>query len=200
MPETGKEAVLVAIGTSNLEAAVCEYARIAAVPGVSPEGARSGLFAERVGEYGATVETLAAQELVGWVANECRLDRVLVGPRSQFAGESWAVVDDGLPTAAVDEIGAALVEAAAGAADTGTLILDGRADGARRALSLIPDRLICVVRVEAIFPSLEEWWPLSTPDRPITLISGPSATSDIELNRVVGVHGPRRLQVVVVRR
>jgi L-lactate dehydrogenase complex protein LldG len=202
MNESSRRAILARTGSSDLDAAMRDYGRIAEVSVAASDGVPAERFAHRVREYGAAIETLSESALVGWVADRLRQDglkRTLVGPGSAWSSEDWAVPDEGRSNAALDEIGGALVEAAGAIADTGTVILDGRADDARRALSLIPDKLICVVRVETIYASLEEWWQLSEPDRPITLISGPSATSDIELNRVVGVHGPRQLHVVVLR-
>ncbi|MFD5087468.1 lactate utilization protein C [Kitasatospora sp. NPDC058406] len=85
-------------------------------------------------------------------------------------------------------------------AETGTIVLDGGPGQGRRALTLIPDHHICVIDAGQIVASLPQALPLLTPTRPLTWISGPSATSDIELDRVEGVHGPRTLEVVITGR
>ena len=101
----------------------------------------------------------------------------------------------------LDALDGALTTCAAGCAETGTIALDGGAGQGRRALSLVPDLHVCIVRAEAIVETVPELIaalePSAREGRPIVLVSGPSATSDIELNRVEGVHGPRRLVVIV---
>jgi L-lactate dehydrogenase complex protein LldG len=107
--------------------------------------------------------------------------------------------DDGLTVADLDAPGLAVVTGCAvGIATTGTLVLDAGPDQGRRALTLVPDHHVCVIRTDQIVRGVPAALArIAEPTRPLTFVSGPSATSDIELNRVEGVHGPRRLDVVV---
>jgi L-lactate dehydrogenase complex protein LldG len=101
-------------------------------------------------------------------------------------------------TAALDVLELVITAATVGIAETGTIVLDASPDQGRRALTLVPDHHICVITTHQIVHTVPEALHRLDATRPLTMISGPSATSDIELDRVEGVHGPRTLHVVIV--
>jgi L-lactate dehydrogenase complex protein LldG len=159
------------------------------------------LFCERVAEYRATVRRVGSEDVAAAI-REALGDarRVGASPGAPDAGRD-VIVDDGLSVADLDALDAVLTGAALAIADTGTIVLDSGPESGRRALTLVPDHHVCVVRADTIVPSVPDavaaLAPAAREGRPITLVSGPSATSDIELDRVEGVHGPRRLDVIV---
>jgi L-lactate dehydrogenase complex protein LldG len=170
----------------------------------------TGLFAERAADYRAVVERVPESGLPGAVA------RVLAARAAAAPGPF--VIPDGLPggwlgelpagitlardepplsPAELDTMAGVVTGCAAAIAETGTIILDhGPAQG-RRALTLVPDFHLVVVRSAQVAADLADAFARLDPVRPHTLISGPSATSDIELIRVEGVHGPRNLHVLI---
>jgi L-lactate dehydrogenase complex protein LldG len=108
------------------------------------------------------------------------------------------LADDGLSPGALDAADGVITTAALAIAETGTIVLDGGPGQGRRALSLVPDYHLCLLRAGQIVGIVPEALDKLPPGRPCTWISGPSATSDIELDRVQGVHGPRTLEVILI--
>jgi len=113
------------------------------------------------------------------------------------------VVDDDLRPHELDALDGAVTTCASACADTGTIAFDGGPGQGRRAVTLVPDLHVCVVRAEQVVATVPELIarlePSARAGRPLVLVSGPSATSDIGFERVEGVHGPRRLVVVLVQ-
>jgi len=179
-----------------------DYHRTGSHPAGSPE--LLALFRDRLVDYKATVL-------------DAPVDGVAEAVRTALADVTGDVVvppglpqrwwpdgvtaarrtDDGLSPAELDAAAAVLTGCAAACAVTGTIALDGSPDQGRRAITLVPDVHVCVVRAEQVVETVPELIAALEPTRPITFVSGPSATSDIELERVEGVHGPRTLIVVL---
>jgi len=158
------------------------------------------LFGERVADYRAVVERCAEADLAARVTAALPDGASVVVAEGLPVEVPGAVVDHGLTSAELDGIDAVVTTAAVGIAETGTLVLDHGPGQGRRAISLIPDVHVCIVRADQVVPDVPDALALLDPARPLTWISGPSATSDIELQRVEGVHGPRTLHVIVVER
>ncbi|HEX6073965.1 MAG TPA: LUD domain-containing protein [Micromonosporaceae bacterium] len=162
------------------------------------------LLTDRLVDYRATVHRRTAEQLAATVSAVLTDaipagGRVIVPPGLRSGWVDGAVADHaGLSAADLDGFAAVVTGCAAAVADTGTIVLDGSPDQGRRAITLVPDVHVCVVRADQVVQTVPEVLARLDPRRPLTFISGPSATSDIELTRVEGVHGPRRLHVVLV--
>ncbi|MGW1027675.1 LutC/YkgG family protein [Streptomyces sp. NPDC002577] len=165
------------------------------------------LLAENLADYRAIVhrtDTDGLPALIARLLAERGSRTVLVPdglpPQWLVAADATRVHDRAASTPhELDEIDSVVTGCAVAVAETGTIILDGGPDQGRRRITLVPDHHICVVRVPGqVVSSVPQALERLDPTRPLTWISGPSATSDIELDRVEGVHGPRRLEVVLV--
>lgn len=170
------------------------------------------LFAERVGEYKAMVKWIDKKYLKKAISESLEKQNVKkmvipVGfPKDQLPDSLdplFDTNDNRLTDQELDEADGVVTTCAFAVAQTGTIILDAGEGQGRRALTLVPDYHICIVREDQIVELIPEGFSavessVKKEGRPITMISGPSATSDIELSRVEGVHGPRRLEVLIV--
>jgi len=171
--------------------------------------ARTELFANRVADYRADVRVVAPGDVAAAVESACgdrgaRRVGVPTGLPADWRAVSLELIEDGGLTAReLDELGGVLTGCTVAIAETGTIVLAGGPGEGRRALSLVPDLHVCVVRSGQIVELVTEATAVldelvARERRPLTFISGPSATSDIELSRVEGVHGPRTLVVLIV--
>jgi L-lactate dehydrogenase complex protein LldG len=159
------------------------------------------LFAERVADYQATVVRCPPDELEAALRDALPAGRIVV-PDALSVSVPHAVTDDRLTPVELDACAAVVTDCAVGIAETGTIVLDHGPGQGRRAITLVPDVHICIVRADQVVADVPDAMPRLAPavrqGRPLTWISGPSATSDIELSRVEGVHGPRTLVVLLV--
>ena len=176
----------------------------------SETGELTELLIDRLVDYRALVRRCSADDLGATIADALaeRGARTVVVPAgldsSWIASLSANVVtderstDEQLSVAALDGVDGVITSCAVAIAETGTLILDGSPGQGRRVITLIPDYHLCVVLRDQIVADVPQALTRLEATRPLTMISGPSATSDIELNRVEGVHGPRTLEVIIV--
>jgi L-lactate dehydrogenase complex protein LldG len=163
---------------------------------------------DRLRDYRALVRRVPADRVAAEVAaalERRQAARVVVPegtPAEWFADASAERLPDSReePVAVADLTGVdgVVTGCAVAVAETGTIVLDGGPAQGRRAVTLVPDYHLCVVRADQVVDGVPQAVRLLDPTRPLTWISGPSATSDIELNRVEGVHGPRTLEVLLV--
>jgi L-lactate dehydrogenase complex protein LldG len=198
----GREAILAAVrkataGGTPPEPARRGYRR----DGERSQGDRIDLLTERLLDYRATVRRASSPLQVRDAVEELAPGRIGVAPGLPSAWRpTGAVEDQGLSPQELDGLDGVLTGCTVAIAETGTLVLSGGPAEGRRALTLVPDLHVCVVRaaqvVETVPQAFDALHELAA--RPLTFVSGPSATSDIELKRVEGVHGPRRLVVLIV--
>jgi L-lactate dehydrogenase complex protein LldG len=173
-------------------------------PGSADE-ALVGLFEDRASDYRATVRRCAAGEVARVIADTVAARGAgRIGVPGGFPAE-WSallpgpVLDDPpLDVTALDDLDGVVTTVAVAVAETGTIVLDTGPGQGSRAFSLVPDYHLAVVRTGQIVGAVPDAVAALDPARPLTWISGPSATSDIELSRVEGVHGPRTLDIVIV--
>ena len=217
---SSKEAILGRIRTALADVPDVAAADDVAVDwtyGLRPEGAADdmiGLFIERVEDYKAVVSWVTPDELPVRIANALTDHGVTSAVVPAGAPAAWheaveaagisVVTDDpALSHQQLDATGGVVTASRVGIAETGTIVLDHAADQGRRALSLVPDLHVCVISADQVVSDVPEavvrLQPSIDARQPLTWISGPSATSDIELNRVEGVHGPRTLHVLLVQ-
>jgi L-lactate dehydrogenase complex protein LldG len=163
------------------------------------------LLADRLTDYRAAVRRASTATLAATIAAalaERGAQRLVVPPglNLPLPDQVEVTIDDGLTAAELDSLDGVITRAAMAIAQTGTIILDGAAGQGRRAISLLPDYHLCVVEASQVVELVPAAVAALTASaaRPLTWISGPSATSDIELQRVEGVHGPRTLEVILV--
>jgi L-lactate dehydrogenase complex protein LldG len=164
------------------------------------------LFTERLRDYDAQVLACNASGIAGAVATMLRMrsvERMLVPPGFP---DNWLpagfgyVRDEELSSAALDACSGVLTTCTLGIAETGTIVLQNAPGQGRRALSLVPDYHLCVIDAASVVATVPEAMAAlhATATLPTTFISGPSATADIEMTRIKGVHGPRFLDVLLV--
>jgi L-lactate dehydrogenase complex protein LldG len=203
---SARDDVLARIRSANLSgrATVTEVPRDYAAAGDLDPGSTGALdlLEDRLVDYKATV-TRTDPGGIGTAVRDALAGagRVVVPPGLDpgWVTTAEAVTDDGTLSAPdLDRLDGVVTAAAVACAVTGTIVLDGSPDQGRRAISLVPDLHVCVVRSGQVVHTVPEMLARIEPTRPLTFISGPSATSDIELERVEGVHGPRTLHVVLV--
>ncbi len=169
--------------------------------GALPRDGIAERFCERTAEYQATVHRIPHDQL-GATVRSILAGAARVGVPPGFPDLGLEVIaDNALTIEELDTLDAVITGSALAIADTGTIVLDAGPRSGRRALTLIPDHHICIVEASTIVPSVPDavaqLQAAAREARPLTFISGPSATSDIELDRVEGVHGPRTLDVIV---
>jgi L-lactate dehydrogenase complex protein LldG len=168
--------------------------------------ARLDLMIERLREYDAEVVETTPQELPAAIAAQLAASgkHTFVAPPGlpadwYAAGSDWKI-DRGLASAEIEQVEGVVTAAFCGVADSGTIVLHHSATEGRRVITLLPDWHLCILRASQVVETLPEYFDrCARPPLLATYISGPSATADIEMTRIKGVHGPRFLHVILVR-
>ena len=200
---TGRDEMLARIRSARAGAALVDPVRGYRTTGDLGDAALLDLLEDRLVDYRATVHRTDAAGLRAAVAGALAATGadgpVLLPPDLPADWAPDGRTDDGRLTAyQLDGFAAVVTACRVACAETGTIALDGSPDQGRRAITLVPDVHVCVVRADQVVATVPEMLRRLTATLPITLISGPSATRDIELDRVEGVHGPRTLSVLLV--
>lgn len=196
-------------GTASIVAAQAEWVKIPRDYAAASSATRAeviGLLRDRLLDYDATVtETLiwGLGEVVARTLADAGVRRIGISAgfdRADLLQGFEYVEDSNLTSFELDRIDAVLSRCTVAIAETGTLVLQGNAAQGRRALTLIPDTHVCIVNVSQVVATVPEAFARleATATLPTTFVSGPSATADIEMTRIKGVHGPRFLHVVLV--
>ena len=215
MPADARSEILSAIrsanhGASDLQRAAAEYAHIERT--YTQHAALShneavALLTERLIDYNAHVVNCTPDQVPSAIRNalqEHGASHVLVPedfPRDVLPDGLTATPDTNLSPSELDRFDAAVTLCTLAIAETGTLVLQGLAGQGRRATTLVPDIHVCILRVQDIVTTVPEAFERLAPaaGNPLTFVSGPSATADIEMTRIKGVHGPRQLRVLLVQ-
>jgi len=174
--------------------------------GALSPAARVELMIERLREYDAEVVESTPAALPATIAAQLTASgkRIFAAPEGLPAGWladgfTWKI-DHGLSTAEIEEAEGVVTAATCGVADSGTIVLHHSPAEGRRVLTLLPDWHLCILRASQVVQTLPEYFDgCPQPPALVTTISGPSATADIEMTRIKGVHGPRFLHVILVR-
>lgn len=215
MPADPRSAILSAIRSANGQAAdlaraEANYAQIPRTYGQQSSLSHEEILAlltERLVDYNAAVVPCTGDTVpsaIGSALQHHDARRVLIPPDfpQHLLPEGFEVVSDvNLAPAELDQCDAAVTLGALGVAETGTLVLEGIGGQGRRATTLVPDVHVCVLSAGDVVHTVPEAFArlASAATLPLTFFSGPSATADIEMTRIKGVHGPRHLHILLLQ-